>query len=166
MAINNADAVFQQGNLSDLSPEAFNTYCRVLVEHYNLPSRNPAINLAYLALVEHYDLPSGEVERHNQTFYISAEDKKFFKKMVDEQLGPYSDVDIPTFQWVDISGTKALEARYRRTGKEGPVVCRLYLLLNYNEMVIMIVSYRESDESIWKSDLENVIRTFKWNTPK
>lgn len=146
LEISNADAVFQQGNLSDLSPEAFNTYCRILVEHY--------------------DFSPGDVERHNQTFYITAEDEKSFKEIVDEQLGPYCYVDIPTFQWVDISGTKALEAKYKRTGDKGPVVCRLYLLQNYNEMVEMVVSYRESDASIWKSDLENVIRTFKWNTPK
>lgn len=146
LAISNADAVFQQSNLADLSPEAYNTYCRVLVEHY--------------------DFSPGEVERHNQTSYITAEDKKNFKEMVDAELGPYSYVDIPTFQWVDISGTKALEAKYRRTGDKGIVVCRLYLLPNYNEMVKMITSYRESDESIWKSDLENVIRTFKWNTPQ
>lgn len=146
LAISNADAVFQQDNLANLSPEAYNTYCRVMVEHYNFSP--------------------GEVERHNQTSYITTEDKKNFREMVDVELGPYSYVDIPTFQWVDISGTKALEAKYRRTGDKGPVVCRLYLLPNYNEMVKMIVSYREFDASIWKSDLENIIRTFKWSTPK
>lgn len=146
LAISIADAVFQQSNLANLSPEAFGTYCRVIIGHY--------------------DFSPGEVEHHNQTSYITAEDKKNFREMIDGELGPYSYVDTPTFQWVDISGTKALEAQYKRTGDKGPVVCRLYLLPNHDELVKMIVSYRESDANIWKSDLENVIRTFQWNNPK
>lgn len=144
--IGKADAVFQQAELANLSTEAFDTYCRVIVQHYNLSP--------------------GEVEHHNQASYITPEDKNSFREVVDAELEPYSYVDIPTFQWVDIAGTKALEARYRRSGSKGPVVCRLYLLPNYDELVKMIISYRESDGDIWKSDLENIIKTFKWNSPK
>lgn len=146
LTISNADAVFQQANLANLASEAYDTYCRVIIEHYNFSP--------------------GELEHHNQTSYITTEDKKNFREMVDAELGPYSYVDTPTFQWVDLSGTKALEASYKRTGDKGSVVCRLYLLPNYDEMVKMIVSYRESDASIWKSDLENIIKTFRWNKPK
>lgn len=144
-AINCADAVFQQAGLSNLSSEAFNTYCRVIIERYSFSP--------------------GEVERHDQTSYITAEDKNNLKEIVDAELGPYSYVEMPSYQWISIGGTKAVEAKYRRSGKNGPTVCRLYLLSNYNEAVKMIVSYREADANYWKTDMANIVRTFKWNNP-
>lgn len=140
------DAVFQQKNLSVLSTDAYDTYCRVLIQHYSFSP--------------------GEVEHHNQTSYITQDDKRNFREMVDAEIGPWNYVQAPTFQWIDISGIKALEAIYKRTGKNGPVNCYLYLLPNYDEMVKMIVSYREKDADRWKVNLENIIRTFNWNNPK
>ena len=94
------------------------------------------------------------------------EDYRNLREMVDEEIKPYSYVDTPTWRWIDINGTKAIEGAYRRNGEKGPVKCKFYLLSNYDEMVKMIISYRESDSSLWESDLENVIKTFKWNRPK
>lgn len=145
-SVNNANAVFQQAQLSQLSTSAYNTYCRVIVTHFSFPP--------------------GEAEHYNQTSYITSEDKQILREVVDSELGLYDYVFAPTFQWVDISGTKAIEAKYKRTGDKGPVICRLYLLPNYDEVVKIIISYRESDTNIWKSDLDNIIRTFKWNNPK
>ncbi len=31
-----------------------------------------------------------------------------------------------------------------------------------NEMVKMVTAYREQEKDLWIPDLENVIRTFKW----
>lgn len=145
-SINNADAVFQQADLSNLSNKAYETYCRILVGHYKFSP--------------------GELEHHNETSYIDAESLSNFREVVDAEIEPWTYVESPTFQWIDINGVKAMEAKYKRNGDKGPVVCRLYLLPNYDEMVKMIVSYRESDANIWKSDLENIIKTFRWNNPK
>lgn len=145
-SVNNASAVFQQAQLSQLSTTAYDTYCRVIVTHFLFSP--------------------GDVEHYNQTSYITSEDKQYLREVIDSELGLYNYVLAPTFQWVDISGTKAIEAKYKRTGDKGPVICRLYLLPNYDEMVKIIISYRESDASIWKTDLDNVIRTFKWNSHK
>lgn len=146
LAINCADAVFQQSGLSILSSEAFNTYCRVIIEYYSFSP--------------------GEVERHNQTSYITAEDKNNLKEIVDAELGPYDYVEMPSYQWISIGDTKAIEVKYRRTGENGPTVCRLYLLPNYDEMVKMIVAYKEVDSDYWETDMENIVRTFKWNNPR
>lgn len=144
--ISSADVVFQQKSLSTLSTDAYSTYARIMINHY--------------------DTSSDPVERHNESQILSPEDKRVLKDLVDDETLPFSYVEEPTFRWINIAGTKAIEAKYKRAGTKGPVVCRIYLLPNYDEMVKIIVSYRESDANIWKSDLENVIKTFKWNKLK
>ena len=57
-------------------------------------------------------------------------------------------------------------AKYSRKGMEGPVSCAIYLLQNYDEMVKIVVSYRETDAELWQTDLDDVIKTFAWNTLK
>lgn len=144
--LSSADAVFQQKNLSEMSEDAYQTYARVLIQHYSF---SPA-----------------DVEHHYESPGLMEEDYRNLREMVDEEIKPYSYVDTPTWRWIDINGTKAIEGAYRRNGEKGPVECKFYLLSNYDEMVKMIISYRESDSSLWESDLENVIKTFKWDRPK
>lgn len=141
-----ADAVFQQKNLSEMSDDSYQTYARVLIQHQSL-------------------LPA-DVEHNYESPGLSEEDYRNLREMVDEEIGPYSYVETPTWRWIDINGTKAIEGTYRRNGENGPVKCKFYLLSNYDEMVKMIIAYRESDSSFWESDLENVIKTFKWSRPK
>lgn len=146
IALSSADAVFQQADLSKLSSDAYDTYSRVLIGHYTFSP--------------------GEVERHNEAPYIDMESRKNLREVVDVELGGWSYIEYPDFGWIDIDGTKAIEAKYKRTGVEGPVVCRIYLLPNYDEMVKIVVAYRESDATKWSKDLCNVIRTFHWKNPK
>ena len=84
--------------------------------------------------------------------------------MVDEEIKPYTYVDTPTWRWIDINGTKAIEGSYKRNGENGPVKCKIYLLSNYSEMVKIIITFREKDSQQWESDLNHVIQTFKWET--
>lgn len=144
--LSSADAVFQQKNLSKMSDDSYQTYARVLIQHYSF---SPA-----------------DVEHHYESPGLTEEDYHNLCEMVDEEIKPYFYVETPTWRWIDINGTKAIEGIYRRNGENGPVKCKFYLLSNYDEMVKMIISYRESDSSFWESDLENVIKTFKWNRPK
>lgn len=144
--LSSAVAVFQQKNLSEMSEDAYQTYARVLIQHYSF---SPA-----------------DVEHHYESPGLTTEDFRNLREMVDEEIKPYTYVDIPTWRWIDINGIKAIEGSYRRNGEDGPVRCKIYLLSNYEEMVKMIISYRESDSYLWKSDLENVIKTFKWNHQK
>ena len=144
--LSSADAVFQQKNLSEMSHNSYQTYARVLIQHYSF---SPT-----------------DVEHHYESPGLTEEDYRNLREMVDEEIKPYSYVETPTWHWIDVNGTKAIEGTYRRNGENGPVKCKFYLLSNYDEMVKMIISYRESDLGLWKSDLENVIKTFKWNRPK
>lgn len=144
--LSSADAVFQQKNLSEMSDDSYQLYARVLIQHYSF---SPA-----------------DVEHHYESPGLTEEDYRNLREMVDEEIKPYSYVETPTWHWIDLNGTKAIEGKYRRNGENGPVKCKFYLLSNYDEMVKMIISYRESDSNLWESDLENVIKTFKWNRPK
>ena len=143
--VNNNDAVFQQANLSNLSDDAYQTYSRILISYFKL-------------------LPK-DVLSHNQSPDINAFINEF-RGLVDNERGFCDFVEEPTYKWIDISGTMVLVAKYSRKGMEGPVSCAIYLLQNYDEMVKIVVSYRETDAELWQTDLDDVIKTFAWNTLK
>ena len=142
--LNSADAVFQQKNLSEMSDDAYQTYARVLIQQFSF---SPADD-------EHYYESPG----------LTSEDYRNLREMVDEEIKPYTYVDTPTWRWIDINGTKAIEGSYKRNGENGPVKCKIYLLSNYSEMVKIIITFREKDSQQWESDLNHVIQTFKWET--
>ena len=70
----------------------------------------------------------------------------------------------PSYEWIDIGGTKAIRVKYRRRGNNGnSTACAMYYLFNYDEMAMVMTAYREQEASQWQCDMENVIRTFHWN---
>ncbi|MBD5201181.1 MAG: hypothetical protein HDS85_03935 [Bacteroidales bacterium] len=144
--LSSTDAVFQQKNLSEMSEDAYQTYARVLIQHYSF---SPA-----------------DVEHHYESPGLTSEDYRNLREMVDEEIKPYTYIYTPTWRWIDINGTKAIEGSYRRNGENGPVKCKFYLLSNYDEMAKIIITFREADGDIWSSDFQNIICTFKWNSPK
>lgn len=144
--LSSADAVFQQKELSSMTEDAYNTYARVLIQHFSFSP--------------------GEVEHHYESPGLVSEDYRNLREMVDEEIKPYTYIDRPTWRWIDINGTKAIEGSYRRNGDDGPVKCKFYLLSNYSEMAKIIVTFREKDGDRWASDLDNVIKTFKWESPR
>ena len=95
--------------------------------------------------------------------------RSFLLQMVNDNLG-YGQklIGSPTFEWIKVDEkTYALSTDYRRTGNNGHTThVTIYLLQNYNEMVQMIVSYREQEKDLWMPDLGNVIKTFKWKNQK
>ena len=144
--ISSADAVFQQKDLSSMTEDAYNTYARVLIQHFSFSP--------------------GEVEHYYESPGLVSEDYRNLLEMVDEEIRPYTYIERPTWRWIDIDGTKAIEGSYRRNGVDGPVKCKFYLLSNYSEMAKILVTFREKDRDRWASDLDNVIRTFKWESPR
>lgn len=66
--LNSADAVFQQKNLSEMSDDAYQTYARVLIQHFSF---SPAD-------VEHYYESPG----------LTSEDYRNLREMVDEEIKP------------------------------------------------------------------------------
>lgn len=144
--ISTADAVFQQKDLSSFSAEAKDTYARILMQRYSIPP--------------------GEADHFYEYPSLGEEDYATLNEMVEGEIKPGSFIDLPKWKVIDISGIKAIEGVYRRTGFEGPVKCRFYLLSNYNEIVKIIVAYREKDSDIWEDDLNKVIYSFQWKNPQ
>ena len=80
-----------------------------------------------------------------------------------QEAYPYTILDGPEFQWVDIDGTKAIHTYYQRTGVERTTArTNIYLFLNKNYFVKVTIVYREGHSGVSEKDLSNVIRTFKW----
>lgn len=144
----NSDAViFQQKGLSAKLPNAYKLYCRIMIQH----------------IVGN----KGDFFPYNQTKRIDNETKDFFREIVDAELGSFSLLEEPTYKWIDINGSKAVEIKYRRSGTDDyTTACTLYLLFNDYEAVKMIVSYREQEKKLWLPDFENIIKTFKWGPIK
>lgn len=144
-ACNSDRVVFQQKGLSHKKKDAYNHYCRIIILH---TTGN-----------------AGDFFHSYEAEYIDYETKSFLRDLVLSELGPaYKLLDEPDYEWICIGTMNAIEIKYRRSGsKENTTACTMYLLFNYDEMVKMIVSYREQEKDIWLPDLDNVIRTFKWN---
>ena len=84
--------------------------------------------------------------------------------IVSAELAPDQEfVMSPLFKWIDVNGQKAIEIKYKRTGNKGDTTnCTMYLLFNYDELVKMIVAYRERESDLWASDMNKIIKTFRW----
>lgn len=142
----NPNIVFQQKGLSEMADSAKNTYCRVLIEHVKC----------------HW----GECNKYNETPNLTKEDIAYLRELTDAELGGTKYVDEPKFRWVQIANINALEASYKRTGLGATVSCKIYWLSNTDETVKIVVAYRDCDASLWKTDLGNIIRTFRWKRLK
>lgn len=145
-AIDYNEAVFRRGRRFMSANNGHDTYCCVAIFHASLSP--------------------GDGESHDQAPDIIPYIKDNMHALIENEVPPYSLIEQPSYRWVDIAGTKAIEASYSRTGDDGPTTCRLYLLQNYDEIAKVVVAYREKDADLWKTDLDKVISTFEWNNPK
>lgn len=141
--LNENAVIFQQKGLSTKPSNADQHYARIIIQHIK---------------GEPDDFLSS-----NQTEPITYQLKSELKDIVLSELGTFSLLEEPNYQWIDINGIKALEIKYRRNGNsEHTTSCSLYLISNYDEFVKLMISYRESEGNLWLPDLKDVIKTFKW----
>lgn len=142
-AIDSTEVVFQQKDLGSFDDNARKTYCRIIINYEIL---NESSGLTYK------DSP-----------YLSIEDKRCLRSIADEQLGGLWDyVEKPTYKWINISGTKAIDISYIRTGSVSDVNCHIYILFDRYKSVSIITAYRIQDNYLWKKNIDNIIYTFKW----
>lgn len=138
--------IFQQKSLNKGTlANADEHYCRVLV---NYERATP-----------------GDLLRHNETEEITADVRAWLLENVKGNLA-YSQqlLSSPSYDWIDIGGTKAIRVKYRRSGNNGnTTACAMYYLFNYDEGAMVMTAYREQESSLWQCDMENVVRTFRWN---
>ena len=141
--------IFQQKSLNKSSlANADEHYCRVIV---NYERATP-----------------GDLLHFNKTEEIDDDTRKWLFENVKGNIA-YSQqlLSLPSYDWIDIGGTKAIRVKYRRSGNDGnTTACAMYYLFNYDEMAMVMTAYREQEASQWQCDMENVIRTFRWNKCK
>ncbi len=146
---NNGIVIFQQKTLNRRSmANADEHYCRILVNY------------------ERANM--GDLLHSYETDVIDADTRAWLLENVQSNLD-YSQqlLSTPSYQWVDIDGTKAIRVKYRRSGNDGnTTACAMYYLFNYDEMAFVMTAYREQESDLWQTDMENVIRTFKWSHSK
>lgn len=135
--------IFQQKDLSVMSEEAMAHYCRVMI------------------LYTKYE--KGEYYKYYESDEIDYETREFLKELVLLEVSGNMLLEEPTYKWVNVEESNAIEVKWRRAGfMEGSVACSMYLFFNDEEMVKMVISYREQERDIWLPDFDNIVKTFKW----
>ena len=139
--------VFQQKGLSHFDSPALKKYCRIIINYQK----------------GEY----GDFLKSTETEVIDAESRNILEQIVISNIGSASRLMDPiSYSWTMVGGSKCLQIDYRRTGKNFdttiPVICRMAIFQNDNEMVIMTLAYREKEADLWKNDFEKVFKSFRW----
>lgn len=135
--------IFQQEGLNAGTDEAFSHYCRIIIQYF----REQA----------------GSFSRSDETYNLDGDVLEMLEMIVDHNLSGFKLIGEPAYRWVDVGGIKAIEIKYHRTAPGGFSTCvAIYLLSNYYEMVELVISYREQEANIWKTDFDRIIGTFRW----
>ncbi len=144
---NDNNIIFQQKGLSRKEKTALDQYCRIMIQY---------LKGSY-----------GDFMKATETETLDSEWKSVFDELVEGCIGPAAKLmGSYTYKWTTINGAKCIQIDYRRTGNNFdasiPVVCRMAIFQNDNEMVKMILSFREKEAATWKADFDKVFRSFRW----
>mgnify|MGYP003504227935 CR=1 FL=1 len=147
LPVNDDIVIFQQDGLSRRTEAALGKYCRVMIQY---------ISGSY-----------GDFLNKTETDELNYEYAALFQEMVTAEIGPASrQMGEISYCWKEIKGQKFIEITYRRTGTDFdasiPVKCKLCIFQNNNEMVKMILAYREKEKDIWENDFSLILKSFKW----
>lgn len=144
---NSGGIVFQQKGLACQEQAAYNKYCRIMIQYVR----------------GNY----GDFMKTTETETLDYEWKSALDELVEEGIGPVARLmGSYTYKWTSINGAKCIQIDYRRTGSDFdasiPVVCRIAIFQNDNEMVNMVLSYREKEAATWEADFDKVFKSFRW----
>lgn len=143
MKINLNNVVFQQKGLATNQPEAYKTYCRIMI----------AVDKGN----------SGDYAKSTDYEDLDAETIRTFQNLASQSAGGFEVLGKPNVKWIRIEDTYVIKVDYVRTGTEGHYTCvNTYYFFNDDRMAQLTLSYRQADADSWKEDFENVIKTFKW----
>ena len=101
--------------------------------------------------------------RHDETEEINSYSRPEIDDMVKEMMEPQTVIGAITYRWIDINGTKAMEASFNVLNGS-TIDCKIYMFSNYHELAF-IITYMPMLTG-YSDDFENVIRTFKWTNPQ
>lgn len=139
---------FQQKGLNNDIKEAYNKYCRVIVEYFKEDRNNPTYGRGDHIIVDR-DALYAVNEAAKENCHVSG--TPLMKIISTESMV--------------INGFPVLYYSYKRKGWEGkqpPVIVNVFRIFNRYESVTLTFSYREAEREIWKSIHDNIIKSFRF----
>lgn len=139
---------FQQKGLNDDVKEAYNKYCRVIVEYFKEDRNDPTFGRGDQIFVDRDILYAVTVAS---------------KESCARSGTPF--VKLISVQPLTINGFPVLYYSYKRKGWEGkqpPVIVNVFRIFNRYESVTLTFSYREAEREMWKSIHNNILKTFSF----
>lgn len=139
---------FQQKGLNDDVKEAYNKYCRVIVEYFKEDRNDPTFGRGDQIFVDR-DILYAVTEASKESCACSGTP---FIKLISVQP-------------LTINGFPVLYYSYKRKGwerKQPPVIVNVFRIFNRYESVTLTFSYREAEREMWKSIHDNILRTFSF----
>lgn len=139
---------FQQRGLNDDVKEAYNKYCRVIVEYFKEDRNDPTFGRGDQILID------------REILYAVTEASK---ESCARSGTPF--IKLISVQPLTINGFPVLYYSYKRKGWEGkqpPVIVNVFHIFNRDEGVTLTFSYREAERETWKSIHNNIIKTFSF----
>lgn len=141
--VNRDNVVFQQKGLSKNKPEAYETYCRVMIK----------IEEEFLGCFEsafcNDEMSDAEVENYREVA----------RALSDNATLLYS----PKVRRVKIGEAYAVEVEYERNGYEGHTTkVYNYWLSNSDRRTLIIIAFRQNDKFEWENTVLDIIKSFNW----
>ena len=140
---------FQQKGLNADVKDAYNKYCRVIVEYFQEDRNDPTFGRGDQIVVD------------KDLLYMVHES-------VEENCNRSGTplIKILSVQPLSINGFPVLYYSYRRKGWEGkqpPVIVNVFRIFNRYESATVTFSYREAERETWKSIHDNITKTFRFS---
>ena len=139
---------FQQKGLNDDVKEAYNKYCRVIVEYFKEDRNDPTFGRGDQIVVD------------KDILYVVTEASK---ESCARSGTPF--IKLISVQPLTINGFPVIYYSYKRKGWEGkqpPVIVNVFRIFNRYESVTLTFSYREAEREMWKSIHDNIIKTLRF----
>ena len=144
--------IFQQKGLNDDVKEAYNKYCRVIVEYFKEDRNAPTYGRGNHIIVDKKIL--------NAIYNAENEDCRRQGTPLIKFTPPES---------MTINGYPVLFYSYKRMGllkddrkRLPPVIVNVYIIFNKYESVKLTFAYREAEREMWKSIHNSIYRTFSF----
>ena len=148
VSTNSKQIIFQQKGLNAGIKDAYNRYCRVIVEFFQEDRSDPTFGKGDQIVVDKDLLNT----IHNSVQEACNRNNTPLLKLFNVQ--PLS-----------INGFPVLYYSYKRKGWEGkqpPVIVNVYQIFNRYESVSLTFSYREEERDIWKNIHGNITNSFSF----
>ena len=140
--------IFQQKGLNADVKEAYNKYCRVIVEYFQEDRNYPTYGRGDQIVVD------------KETLYAVTD---VSKESCSRMGTPF--IKLISVQPLSINGFPVLYYSYKRKGWEGkqpPVIVNVFHIYNRYESVILTFSYREAERETWRSIHDNITKSFRF----